>query len=230
MRHSSIRAVYTYWNQLRAHRPAPLRTEMDPRALARELGDIFLLEGEDDEMRFRLAGSRMVHALGDSLTGKPFSALWEEQAMTGAREAVATINNSEEPMLLGIRIPDHTDIMPAPAQPAPRPSTWLNLRPLPGPRIERRRATGLAGELLLLPLRHPSRSGRRILGAFGLFDPPALPRTSPARMMISGGRMLGRDAIPLRGSDLLPGNGERRGHLTILQGNGPAPAVKGEQA
>lgn len=220
MRHPSIRAVYTYWNQLRAHRPAPLRTEVDPRALARELGDLFLLEGEEPDMRFRLAGSRIVHAVGDSLTGRSFSTLWDRQALTGAREALSTVLQAEEPMLLGIRIPDSEDQSPSGPLPAASPSTWLNLRPMPGPRIERRRASGLAGEVLLLPLRHAPRAGRRLLGAFGLFDPPALPRTEPATLVISGGRMLGRDAIPLRGTDLLPGGVERRGHLRVVPGNG----------
>ncbi|MCZ8187984.1 MAG: PAS domain-containing protein [Beijerinckiaceae bacterium] len=221
MRHSSIRSVYAYWNQLRAHRPAPFRTEVDPRALARELGDLFLLEGDREEMQFRLAGSRIVHALGDSLTGRRFSQLWEDPAKAGAQEAVVTVLDAEEPMLLGIRLSEpgtQPDPAPVPA-PAPRPAPWLNLRPMPGPRIERRAPPGLAGELLLLPLRHPAASGRRIVGALGLFDPPAMPRTTPARLVISGGRMLGRDALPLRGFDLVPGGVERRAHLLVLKGD-----------
>ncbi|WP_284177277.1 PAS domain-containing protein [Rhabdaerophilum sp. SD176] len=221
MRHSSIRSVYAYWNHLRAHRPAPFRTEVDPRALARELGDLFLLEGERGDMQFRLAGSRIVQALGDSLTGRRFALLWEDGAKAGAEEAIATVLEAEEPMLLGIRLSE-PEIRPEPSPTPPppsRPAPWLNLRPLPGPRIERRAPLGLAGELLLLPLRHPAGSGRRIFGAMALFAPPAIPRTTPARLVISGGRMLGRDALPLRGFDLVPGGVERRAHLLVLKGD-----------
>jgi hypothetical protein len=229
MRHSSIRAVYAYWNALRGKRPAPLRTEVEPRALARELGDLFLLEGDEREMRFRLAGSRIVHALGDSLTGKAFSMLWDEQAKNNGAEALAKVAGAEEPMLLGIRIPEPDE----PARPSPtstpRRSSWLNLRPMPGPRIERRAST-LAGEMLLLPLSHPPRAGLRMLGAFALFEPPTLPRETPARLSISGERMLGRDAVPVRGSDLRPGAlaekvGMRRGHLLLLQGDRDPPIL-----
>lgn len=221
MRHSSIRSVYAYWNQLRAHRPAPFRTEVDPRALARELGDLFLLEGVREDMRFRLAGSRIVQALGDTMTGRRFSLLWEDAARADAKEAITTVLEAEEPMLLGIRLSE-PDIRPEPmpaSRPASRPASWLNLRPLPGPRIERRAPPGLAGEMLLLPLRHPAGCGRRVFGAMALFDPPAMPRTSPAQLVISGGRMLGRDALPRRGFDLVPGGVERRAHLLVLKGD-----------
>lgn len=225
MRHPSMRALHAYWNSLRGQRAAPSRTDIDPRALARELGDIFLLEGEPSAMRFRLAGSRIVHAMGDSLTGKAFEDLWDNSARTGMIEALTSVSMNHEPMLLGIRLPEPGPA-PKPATPqAPsyRPSSWLNLRPQPGPRIERRLPEGAAGEMLLLPLTHAPRQGMRVLGALALFEPPVLPRAEPGRLFLSGGRMLGRETQPQRGSNLLTGAAadqvvSRHGHLVLLRG------------
>lgn len=227
MRHPSIRSVYAYWSTLRAERPAPLRTEIDPRAIARELGDVFLLEGIADSMTFRLAGSRIVHALGDSLTGKSFLSLWETAAQTGASEALGTATLAELPMLLGISRAD-AETPTAPAAPKTPPATpgqsWLNHRPAPSLRRDRSPLADGAGELLLLPLRHPPAIGRRVMGALAFFNPPPLPAPQPVLLAMTGGRVLGRDAQPVRGSDLQPGFppdrvGERRGHLFVMQGD-----------
>lgn len=225
MRHPSVRAVYSYWNELRGSQPTPARTEIDPRALAPQLGDVFLLEGDRNGMRFRLAGSRIVHAMGDGLTGKAFSSLWQDDAKAGGDEALRTVIESEEPMLLGIRMPEPGEAPPRPAEPPPRmPMSWLNLRPQPGPRADRRSLHTLAGEVILLPLRHAPRAGLRVLGCLGLFEPPAMPRPEPGRLSISGGRMLGRTAAPLRGADLMTGASasrviSRHGHLVVMRGD-----------
>lgn len=227
MRHPSIRSVYAYWSTLRAERPAPLRTEIDPREIARELGDVFLLEGIADSMTFRLAGSRIVHALGDSLTGKSFLSLWEPAAQAGASEALGTATLAELPMLLGISRDNENLQTTAPATKAP-PATpgqsWPNHRPVPVARQDRSPLAEGAGELLLLPLRHPPAIGRRVMGALAFFNPPPLPAPQPVLLAITGGRVLGREAQPVRGGNLQPGfppdrAGERRGHLFVMQGD-----------
>lgn len=227
MRHPSIRSVYAYWSTLRAERPAPLRTEIDPREIARELGDVFLLEGFADLMTFRLAGSRIVHTLGDSLTGKSFLSLWETAAQPGASEALGTATLAELPMLLGIsRETEETPTRPAASQAPPvTPGRgWLNHRPVPNPRHARAILAEGAGELLLLPLRHPPAIGRRVMGALAFFNPPPLPAPHPVLLAITGGRVLGREAQPVRGGNLQPGfppdrAGEQRGHLFVMQGD-----------
>lgn len=227
MRHRSIQALYDYWNAVRGTRPAPARTDIDPRGVAAALGDIFLLDGPAADFRFRLAGSRVVAAVGQTLTGRRFEEVWLESARDAARRALASPADEGEPILIGIRAfepPDPDDAARAP-EPGPAPRLrWPNLR-LPGspPRVERRGALVGAGEMILLPLTHQNRPGGRILGALALFDPPAMPATRPHGLDVSGTRILGRAARPQAGTGLLPaGIAEavigRHGHLVVLRG------------
>lgn len=229
MRHRSIQALYDYWNTVRGNRPAPARTEIDPRGVATTLGDIFLLDGPATDFRFRLAGSRVVAAVGQTLTGRRFDEIWLETARDAARHALASPANEGEPILVGIRTfepPGPHDAPRAADSTAVSRPRWPNLR-LPGglPRIERRGALVGAGEMILLPLTHQNRVGARILGALALFDPPAMPATRPQGLEISGTRILGRAARPQAGIGLLPGEIAnavigRHGHLVVIRGNG----------
>lgn len=232
MRHRSIQALYDYWNTVRGNRPAPARTEIDPRGVATALGDIFLLDGPAADFRFRLAGSRVVAAVGQTLTGRRFDEIWLEAAREAARHALACPADEGEPILVGIRAFEPPDPHDAPRRSdttaAPR-LHWPNLR-LPGslPRTERRGALVGAGEMILLPLTHQNRVGARILGALALFDPPAMPATRPQGLDISGTRVLGRAARPQAGTGLLPGEIAdavigRHGHLVVIRGDGGRP-------
>jgi hypothetical protein len=103
MRHRSIKAVYSYWNTLRGNRSAPSRTEVDPRGIAAELGDVFLLDGSASDFRFRLAGSRMVASLGRTLTGKRFDEIWFDTISNSVQRALSSPAEEGEPILIGIR-------------------------------------------------------------------------------------------------------------------------------
>lgn len=231
MRHRSIQALYDYWNTVRGNRPAPARTEIDPRGVAAALGDIFLLDGPAADFRFRLAGSRIVAAVGQPLTGRRFDEIWLETARDAARHALASPADEGEPILVGIRAFEPPDPHDAPRETAPSMASrlrWPNLR-LPGslPRIERRGVLVGAGEMILLPLTHQNRVGARILGALALFDPPTMPAMRPQGMDISGTRVLGRAARPQAGTGLLPGEVAdtvigRHGHLVVIQGSNKA--------
>lgn len=233
MRHRSIQALYAYWNTLRGNRPAPARTEIDPRGITRELGDVFLLDGSASDFRFRLAGSRMVASLGQALTGTRFDEIWLERAREHARIALASATIEAEPILIGIRAFDFPDPSAEklagenPAGKPPRPalqSRWPNFRQAGGPaRPERRDILVGAGEMLLLPLKHQSRVGGRTLGVLALFEQPAMPTARPLPLDISGTRILGRAAHPGAGTGLLPGELAdtvigRRGHLVLMRG------------
>jgi len=79
MRHSSTRALYAYWDELRGDRLAPRRLELQPARLGDLLLDSFILELADgDRYRFRLAGTRVSARFGASLRAADFLGCWKE--------------------------------------------------------------------------------------------------------------------------------------------------------
>ena len=79
MDHPGTRTLYEYWNELRAGRDAPSRSEVDPRRVAGELETMFILERlAGDQLRFRLAGTRLCDLLGMEARGLAAEALMEE--------------------------------------------------------------------------------------------------------------------------------------------------------
>jgi len=78
MIHSEIRALYSYWERLRAGRPCPERTEVDPRDIGSDARHLFLLEDlGQGNIRFRLAGSGLLDAFGFDLRGMSARAIME---------------------------------------------------------------------------------------------------------------------------------------------------------
>lgn len=73
MKNATTRALYAYWDRLRAGRAAPDRSDLDPGAIRTLLGDVFLLE-MDGQARtsVRLAGTRICTLLGHEWKGHPF--------------------------------------------------------------------------------------------------------------------------------------------------------------
>jgi hypothetical protein len=70
MDHPNTRALYSYWDELRAGRDAPGRSEIDPRRISGALETMFILEALDDgQLRFRLAGTRLCEWLGMEARG-----------------------------------------------------------------------------------------------------------------------------------------------------------------
>ena len=73
-------ALFQYWNRLRAGRPAPKRTEIEPADIKTLLADTFILEKDArGEAVFRLAGTRLCATYGRELKGFAFASLWREK-------------------------------------------------------------------------------------------------------------------------------------------------------
>lgn len=88
MIHSEIRALYSYWERLRAGRPCPYRAEVDPRDMAGDARHLFVLEDMGQgNMRFRLAGTALLDAFGFELRGMSARSIMEGQA----RESFAAL-------------------------------------------------------------------------------------------------------------------------------------------
>ena len=79
MKHPSTRAVFDYWNEKRGIRAAPERGDIDPAAIRHALGDTFMLAADFvDQLRFRLAGTRVCALFCREIKGEEFHALWSE--------------------------------------------------------------------------------------------------------------------------------------------------------
>jgi hypothetical protein len=80
MKQASTQALFNYWNERRGRRPAPDRSDIDPGDIRHVLGDTFMLSADfADEIRFRLAGTRVCTLFAREIKGEAFNALWSEQ-------------------------------------------------------------------------------------------------------------------------------------------------------
>ena len=88
MKHASTRALFDYWNTQRGRRWAPARSDIDPAAIRHILGDTFMLASDFvDDIRFRLAGTRVCALFAREIKGEAFDSLWNETS----REQVANL-------------------------------------------------------------------------------------------------------------------------------------------
>lgn len=71
-----LEKITAYWDQIRAGRIAPFRSEFDPKQIEDSIENVFILEklGEYD-IRFRLAGRRINESLGTEARGLPATEL-----------------------------------------------------------------------------------------------------------------------------------------------------------
>jgi len=80
MKQASSRELFGYWTARRGSRPAPERGEIEPGALRRSLGDLFILEFDRRQGHpFRLAGTRVCALFGRELRSEAFLNLWDEE-------------------------------------------------------------------------------------------------------------------------------------------------------
>lgn len=135
MKQAATRALYAYWDRLRAGRAAPERADIDPGAIRTLLGDVFLLECNPGAGHgVRLAGTRICTLLGRE---------WKSRRFT--EPFAADEHEHLEALLEGVA----TTAVPAVA----------------GLTGETRDGRRLDLEMLLLPLRHRGRTRARLLGA-----------------------------------------------------------------
>src|SRR6267154_2402123 len=81
MKQASSRELFGYWAARRGARPAPERGEIEPSAIRRALGDVFILEFErSDGHPFRLAGTRVCALFGRELKNEPFLNIWDARS------------------------------------------------------------------------------------------------------------------------------------------------------
>lgn len=92
MKHPNTRALFDYWNALRAGRIAPYRSEIDPRDIAPLLESTFILEHQGGEnVRFRLAGTRLCESFGMELRGMSALSLWQGECRGKVRDLLQRV-------------------------------------------------------------------------------------------------------------------------------------------
>jgi hypothetical protein len=103
MKHPSTRAVFDYWDKKRAGRPAPARAEIDPTEIRHALGDTFMLAADFvDQLRFRLAGTRVCALFGREIKGEAFAALWSETTRKSVEELLAAVTGESAGLVAGV--------------------------------------------------------------------------------------------------------------------------------
>lgn len=92
MKHTSSRELFGYWTEKRGARPAPERNEIEPAAIRRALGDVFILSFDRAaDHPFRLAGTRVCALFGRELRDLPFLGLWDTESRGTLSELMASV-------------------------------------------------------------------------------------------------------------------------------------------
>ncbi len=103
MKHASTQTVYDYWNTQRGHRAAPERADIDPSAIRHALSDTFILAADFvDQLRFRLAGTRVCALFAREIKGEGFSALWSEASRETVDDLLGILVNEKTGMVAGV--------------------------------------------------------------------------------------------------------------------------------
>jgi hypothetical protein len=156
MKHASTRELFDYWNRRRADRFAPERSEIEPGAIRRALGDSFILAFDPHANHpFRLAGTRVCALFCRELKGSAFGQLWDEDSRSTLRDIVAIVADEAVGIVAG-----------ATGYIADGPPADL--------------------EMLLLPLAQCGRTHVRMLGALAPITPPYWLGTHPVERLALG--------------------------------------------
>ena len=103
MKHVSSALVLDYWQDRRRNRPAPDRADIDPGEIRQALGDTFMLAADFvDELRFRLAGTRVCALFGREIKGESFTALWSEDSRKQIDELVTVVTEEATGAVAGL--------------------------------------------------------------------------------------------------------------------------------
>ncbi|MGB3810119.1 MAG: PAS domain-containing protein [Parvibaculum sp.] len=95
MKHKTINALFDYWNTMRAGRPAPLRSEIQPGDIKRCLPHVFILEREDAQTyRFRLAGTGLCSIYGMEFRNHNLLSMWQEDCHERLRHALTDVTEN----------------------------------------------------------------------------------------------------------------------------------------
>lgn len=204
MKHQNSRALYDYWNNLRQSRPAPLRSEIEPRAIKDLLPNLFILQRDSDaSYTYRLAGTDLCHHFGQELRNQNFLKNWNNNELHSITTLFKSINEDGTAAVLGVKAHEEG-------------------------------ASHSLMEYLFVPVRLDASDEIRILGCGSVFDPvPRAQRARIQRLEVSSLRLLWPDNVaqfmvssgPTDAAngqqDVFPApheSAQKHGHLWVIEG------------
>ena len=102
MKHRVTRELFTYWDGLRGGRTAPERSDIDPADIHQILGDTFILEFQNDEdLLFRLAGTRLCGSFCRELKGRNFLDIWNREDLSSIKLLLTAVAEDEAAAVIG---------------------------------------------------------------------------------------------------------------------------------
>ncbi len=105
MKHPHTRTLYDYWNSLRLSRPAPLRSELNPRAIKPLLTSMFILQRKSDAIYlFRLAGTGLCHRFGRELRNENFLDNWRSNEAASIKSLFQSITQDRTAAVVGVTL------------------------------------------------------------------------------------------------------------------------------
>jgi len=169
MKHPSSQRVLRHWTERRRNRPAPERTDIDPAAIPRALGDTFMLAADFvGTLRFRLAGTRVCALFCHEVKGSSFADLWSEESRSEIDPLLSALSDENTGAVAGLS-------------------------------GETADGSTLDLELLLLPLAHRGEARIRALGVLAPMQPPYwLGETPLVQLNLRTLRHLGGETEPAR--------------------------------
>jgi hypothetical protein len=104
MKQASSRELFGYWAARRGKRAAPERGEIEPSAIRRALGDVFILEFDRRAGHpFRLGGTRMCALFGRELKNEPFLDLWDDETRAQVAQLLAVVADEVSGIVAGVK-------------------------------------------------------------------------------------------------------------------------------
>jgi hypothetical protein len=92
MKHNSTRALFDYWTRKRGSRRAPARSDIDPANIRGILADTFILTADFvNDIRIRLARTRICALFAREIKGEAFEDLWSEPSSEQMRGLLAAV-------------------------------------------------------------------------------------------------------------------------------------------
>jgi hypothetical protein len=104
MKNEATIDLFMYWNRLRGHRSAPLRTEIEPADIRLHLADTFILERDArGHSIFRLAGTRVCATYGRELKNFAFASLFAPHDLGLVAKLANSAYEQQSPCLIGFQ-------------------------------------------------------------------------------------------------------------------------------
>ena len=190
VKHQSTRTVFDYWNAKRGTRLVPVRDDIDPTDIRHALGDTFMLAADFvDQLRFRLAGTRVCALFGREIKGEAFNALWNESSRKAIDELLAIVTNEAsgavagltartedgevtdlELLLLPLHHAGHARIRAIGVLAPTNPPYWLGAKPVTELTLGTLRHTGADADVSIAPRLVPAAPGSRVQHGFVVYS------------------------------------------------------------